>query len=165
MSMREVLLAHPHAGRLLVRKYGLSSGYSLGETLESVIQRQPGLELADLLREIEEVGAFQRSLQISPLQLKAALDEGEDWRLLDVRTPLEAGLARIEGSQLLDTDRSKEILQSWPKETPLLFYCHKGIRSMEAALHFAAQGFGRVRNLDGGIDRWAVDVDPSLARY
>lgn len=164
MTMREILTAHPHAGRVLLRKYRLVSG-SLSDPLEKVVREHGGIELAGLLDEIREAGALQARLQITPLELRASLDAGEDWRLLDVRSPAEVQIVRLEGSVLLDSHRSREILDTWPKQTPLLFYCHKGIRSLEAALHFHAAGFERVRNLTGGIDLWAIDVDPSLPRY
>jgi rhodanese-related sulfurtransferase len=43
--------------------------------------------------------------------------------------------------------------------------CHHGMRSYRVAEFLAQAGFERLYNLDGGIDAWAADVDPSLARY
>jgi rhodanese-related sulfurtransferase len=44
-------------------------------------------------------------------------------------------------------------------------YCHHGMRSAAAADWLREQGFTRVRNLTGGIDRWSLDVDPATRRY
>ena len=50
-------------------------------------------------------------------------------------------------------------------ETPLVFICHHGIRSQQAAMYFAAQGFTDVANVEGGIDAWSRLVDPAVPRY
>jgi rhodanese-related sulfurtransferase len=36
---------------------------------------------------------------------------------------------------------------------------------MEGALLLWELGYDKVRSLAGGIDRWALEVDPSLPRY
>jgi rhodanese-related sulfurtransferase len=44
-------------------------------------------------------------------------------------------------------------------------YCHHGARSEAAVAWLRARGFAHVRNLAGGIDRWSLEVEPSLRRY
>ena len=56
-------------------------------------------------------------------------------------------------------------LEALPKETPLVFHCHKGGRSQAAAEHFADLGFTNVFNLAGGIDAWSQEIDPEVPRY
>ena len=46
-----------------------------------------------------------------------------------------------------------------------MVHCHLGQRSLEAASYLIGHGFTNVRSLRGGIDLWAQEVDPSLARY
>ena len=84
--------------------------------------------------------------------------------LVDVRTSDERARAVIEGSILLD-DEGLRIVSSLPRETKLVFYCHTGVRSMSAAEHFRTEGFTDVHNLEGGIDAWSRQVDPSVPRY
>jgi rhodanese-related sulfurtransferase len=43
--------------------------------------------------------------------------------------------------------------------------CHHGVRSAHAALFLQRQGFDAVWNLEGGIDAWSAQVDPSVPRY
>lgn len=102
--------------------------------------------------------------QITPAQLKELLDSGEPFRFLDVRTPEERTLARIEGAALLDQALHDEILQL-DRETPLVFHCHHGMRSQAAAEYFQREGFRRLYNLQGGIDAWSTQVDPAVPRY
>ena len=83
---------------------------------------------------------------------------------LDVRTPEEWEMARIEGFRLLDA-ALVETIQALDRDAELVFLCHHGMRSDAAAQHFAAQGFRNVWNVTGGIDAWSRAVDPSVPRY
>jgi monothiol glutaredoxin len=102
--------------------------------------------------------------QITPQDLKALLDGGEAFVLLDVRTPAERAIAMIAGSRLLDQALHDEMMQG-DRNTPLVFQCHHGMRSQSAAEHFRRAGFRRLYNLAGGIDAWSTQVDPSVPRY
>jgi monothiol glutaredoxin len=101
---------------------------------------------------------------MSPEDLKARLDSGAAFELLDVRTPEERATAHIEGSVLL-TQPEANRLEGLPRDTVLVFFCHVGERSRAAGEHFAAMGFSEVYNVVGGIDAWSQRVDPSIPRY
>jgi len=92
------------------------------------------------------------------------LDAGEPLELIDVRTPAEREIATINGARLLDQAYHDELVQLGP-DTPLVFQCHHGIRSQNAAEYFRERGFRRLYNLTGGIDAWSMLVDPSTPRY
>ena len=102
---------------------------------------------------------------ISPEDAAALLEKDDGVRLLDVRQADEWLAARIEGSLLLTEALAREILDEWPRETPVLVICHHGIRSRSAALGLRNQGFTRARNLAGGIEAWSMTVDPTVPRY
>jgi monothiol glutaredoxin len=102
--------------------------------------------------------------QVLPQELKKLIDEGIEFEFFDVRTPEERAIAQIAGTHLLDEETAKSI-ERLPKDTMLVFHCHHGGRSQQAAEHFRSRGFTKVYNLAGGIDAWAAEVDPSLARY
>lgn len=102
--------------------------------------------------------------QLSAAELKQWQDEGEDFVLVDVRTPRERGIAAIAGSMLLDAEGAKT-LESLPKQTRLVFQCHHGMRSQQAAEYYRDQGFTSVYNLSGGIDAWSREVDGTVPRY
>jgi rhodanese-related sulfurtransferase len=82
---------------------------------------------------------------ISPTELDARLKRGADVLLIDVREPVEFEFAHIEGTRLLP--------------------CHHGIRSAHVCTLLAQQGFEKLFNLAGGIDRWSHEVDARVPRY
>jgi monothiol glutaredoxin len=102
--------------------------------------------------------------QLSAVELKAMIDSGVPFELVDVRTEEERAIARIEGSRLLD-QACYDYLLTLDRDTPIVFQCHHGIRSQAAAQHCLGQGFRNLFNLRGGIDDWSLLVDPTLPRY
>jgi monothiol glutaredoxin len=100
---------------------------------------------------------------LKPQDLKRMLDGAPKPRLIDVRTEREYATARIEGGQLLE--EVEQELESLDHDTPLVFYCHHGSRSLNAAEKYVREGWKRVYNLEGGIDAWSRDVDPSVPKY
>jgi monothiol glutaredoxin len=102
--------------------------------------------------------------QLSAPELKALLDRGTAIELVDVRTEQERATAIIAGSRLLDQAYHDALLLR-DRDTPIVFQCHHGIRSQQAAEYFRREGFRNLYNLRGGIDAWSLLVDPSVPRY
>ena len=167
-TMGEVLEAYPSAQRALFRRYHIggcnSCGYELDDRLEEVARSHDNLDLDQVIAFLEDAEQIDRRAQVSPRELAASLASGKSPRLLDVRTPSEWELARIEGATLM-TEAMAEVVMRWPRDTPIVFYCHVGQRSHDAASYFAGHGFTEARSMTGGIDAWSVDVDSSVARY
>ena len=97
-------------------------------------------------------------------ELKRRMDAGDAFQLIDVRTPDEQQIAKVDGAKLLD-ETLKGQIESLPKDTTLIFMCHTGRRSQNAAEYFLNQGFTKVYNVSGGIDAWSLKVDNSVRRY
>ena len=95
--------------------------------------------------------------------LKRRLDAG-DITLVDVRPPQERAIAPFASADVLDSE-SHARLAALPKDTPIAFLCHHGISSRNAAEHFRGHGFRDVYNVEGGIEAWAVEIDPGVPRY
>jgi monothiol glutaredoxin len=105
-----------------------------------------------------------RIRQITVEELKALLDAGGSPELWDVRTDGERSIARIEGARHLDQEGA-DYIEQLPRDTPLVFHCHHGIRSQSAGQHFVAKGFTNVCNVVGGIEAWSLQIDSSVPRY
>lgn len=84
---------------------------------------------------------------------------------IDVREDFEREICQIPGSIQLTETLVKEMLESWDRNTPIIFSCHHGGRSRSAAEYFIQAGFTQVRNLTGGIDAWALEIEPTMPRY
>jgi monothiol glutaredoxin len=113
---------------------------------------------------VENPNAPAAVRQLAPGDIKKLIDDGVRFEFLDVRTPEERETARIAGSRLLDAETAQQ-LESLPRDSMLVFHCHHGGRSQQAAEHFRRKGFANVVNMAGGIDAWAVEVDPTIPRY
>ncbi|MBI4229987.1 MAG: rhodanese-like domain-containing protein [Planctomycetes bacterium] len=170
-TMTEVLKAYPGAQRALFQKYHIggcsSCGFQPEDTLQAVLEEHGAdpAEIPQAVAFIEDSHTLDQKIQISPKDAAALLKKDAKARLLDVREEWEAQAASIPGASLLTKDLSQEIMAKAPKDTPLLFHCHHGIRSLDAASYFAGHGFTNVRSVTGGIDAWTRDVDPSVPRY
>ena len=57
------------------------------------------------------------------------------------------------------------LVESLPRDTPLVFHCHHGSRSARAAQVFVDMGFTEVYNVTGGIEAWSARIDPQVPRY
>jgi len=104
-------------------------------------------------------------LEIGPVALKQALVGGGRVVLVDVRSPAEARIARIEGSTLIPLDQLMRRVNELNPGDPIVVYCHTGMRSGQAAKLLRGAGFKNVKNLKGGIRAWTTEVDPSLRQY
>lgn len=101
--------------------------------------------------------------QLTVDELKRWIDDGKPHLLVDVRTPEERSTAKIESAvPLADLVGDLEALD---RDKTIVFMCHHGMRSAQAASHLLAQGFRDVYNLQGGIDAWSLHVDPNVPRY
>ena len=103
---------------------------------------------------------------IKPLDvhaLKRRLDAG-DITVIDVRPEGDRVRAPFAGADVFEPGTHAR-LTSLPKDTPLAFICHHGNASRNAAEHFREHGFTDLYNVEGGIDAWSVEVDPSVPRY
>jgi rhodanese-related sulfurtransferase len=98
--------------------------------------------------------------QVTPAGLKALMDAGQSFSLLDVREPWEVALSSIPGSVHIPMNEIPERLAELDVESEIIVMCKVGGRSQRVADYLLAHGFARVSNLQGGIEAWARDVDP-----
>ncbi len=102
---------------------------------------------------------------ITPSEYIERAARGERVRLIDVRETWEFELVWIEGAELLPLSRMSEWEGALKDDEEIVFMCHHGVRSGSVCAYFSRKGFTKLRNLAGGIDRWAAEVDPKMPRY
>src|SRR5271166_5588050 len=104
--------------------------------------------------------------EITPEELKSLRDSGNGVTVLDVREPWEYEVAKIAGSKHIAMgDIPARFNQELDPDEHIVVVCHHGVRSMNVTAWLRQQGFEKVQSLQGGIDRWARQIDPSVALY
>ena len=104
-------------------------------------------------------------IDITPAEVKAMLDRGEQVTILDVRNPQEIEICRIEGSVVIPINELPERFGELDSREFIVAHCHHGPRSTRAVHILKQVGFDRVKNMAGGIDAWSLEVDPDVVRY
>lgn len=97
-------------------------------------------------------------------QLRGA---GEHVVLVDCREPDEAAICAIEGARLLPMSEIADRVGALAghEADRIVVHCHKGGRSFRAANWLRQQGFSGAQSMAGGIDAWATEIEPGMARY
>ena len=105
-----------------------------------------------------------QSYRITVKELKQRLDNGEKVKLLDVREQYEYDLVHLD-AKLIPLRTLAGKLQELNAEDEIVVYCHTGVRSLSAVEFLKSNGFANVKNLTGGIEAWAREIDPGMTRY
>jgi adenylyltransferase/sulfurtransferase len=107
------------------------------------------------------------SLETDCLSVRDKLAHGGQFLLVDCREQDEFDLVHIAGAVLFPmsqlADRIGELAPY--RDWDVAIHCHHGGRSLCVANWLREQGFGRAQSMAGGIDLWAVEIDPTLPRY
>jgi monothiol glutaredoxin len=103
-----------------------------------------------------------RVKRLGAKELKALLDSGRI-QLFDVRPTAERAVASI--AQARPLEAARDDLSAMKRDSAIALHCHHGVRSRAAAEGLLREGFTNVYNLEGGIDAWSQEVDPSVPRY
>jgi rhodanese-related sulfurtransferase len=107
-------------------------------------------------------------IEVPPLEVKRRLDSGEKLTLIDVREPSEFAQARIENAELVPMRTVPAELSRLDARTDrgtLIVFCHRGVRSLNVVTWLREQGVDACQSMAGGIDRWSLEIDPSVPRY
>jgi molybdopterin/thiamine biosynthesis adenylyltransferase/rhodanese-related sulfurtransferase len=110
-------------------------------------------------------GSVGGGWDIEPLELQKRIQQGNHLRLIDVREPHELEISRIEGASLIPLGQLAAHLPELDSAEDIVLFCKSGTRSARALELLLSAGFRKVKNLKGGINAWARQVDPSLPIY
>jgi len=103
--------------------------------------------------------------EIDAIELKAKLDRGDNFTLIDVREPHEFQIARIPGSTLIPLGELPKHLNELDPSAEYVMHCKMGGRSARAVELMKQSGFRNVLNMTGGITAWSDKVDPAVPKY
>jgi len=104
---------------------------------------------------------------MSPAELKAHLDAHEPLLILDVREPVEWEISNLAhwGARLIPKGQVLERMGELDTAQEIVVQCRSGGRSAQVVKLLQEHGFSKLHNLDGGINRWAEEVEPSIPIY
>ncbi len=103
--------------------------------------------------------------QCSVQELLAMMQESKPPFLLDVREIDEWETCKLAGATLVPLGQLTTRCGEVPNDKPVVVYCHHGGRSARAVQWLLQQGYSQAVNLAGGIEAWAVHIDPHMPRY
>lgn len=95
-------------------------------------------------------------VHLSPAEGQKALTDDPAIVVLDVRTPREHALHRIDGALLVPIQDLQARVRELDPETKYLVTCEHGVRSRMACDFLAGLGFASLRNLSGGMANWVA---------
>ncbi|MCB8988731.1 MAG: hypothetical protein H6661_13405 [Ardenticatenaceae bacterium] len=106
-------------------------------------------------------------------KLRQRHQNGRHFILLDVREPLEFQHASLgnEAEPAPLSTLAQEGVNALPeavrrdKDTEIVVMCHHGVRSAQVTMWLRQQGWRHVFNMNGGINAYALEVDPAVGRY
>jgi len=110
-------------------------------------------------------GSAGEGWDISAPDLARRLQQGNHIRLLDVREPHELEISQLPGADLIPLGQLAARLSELDSAQEMVVFCKSGTRSARALELLVSAGFRKAKNLKGGINAWAREVDPSLPIY
>jgi sulfur-carrier protein adenylyltransferase/sulfurtransferase len=110
----------------------------------------------------EQVG---EEFQITADELKGKVDLGQAVVLLDVREPMEWEIAHLDRALLMPVAQVPSRVNELSTADEIVVYCKTGVRSARITNFLRELGFRKVKNLVGGIDAWAEQIEPEMPRY
>lgn len=166
--MSEIISTFPGSKRALFARYHIggcsSCAYRDDETLDEVCQRNE-IETGEAIKHILASHEVDKAMLISPQEVKALIDAGEEVLLLDTRTREEHEAVTIAGSKFMTQEYQQELFGTWGKEKLIVLYDHTGGRVLDTCAWFQGHGLKGARGMTGGIDAWSKEVDKSIPRY
>ncbi len=103
--------------------------------------------------------------KVTVTELKALMDSGSEFQLIDVREPHEFEFANL-GAELIPLHSILNHIETIAKDKQVIFHCRSGARSGQAVLMLETQyGMENLYNLEGGILAWSDQIDPKIPKY
>ncbi len=112
-----------------------------------------------------EEGRLPSEWEISATELADLIERGATIRIIDVREPHELQISAIREAELIPLGVLAAHMHELDSAQDIVLMCKSGTRSARALELLAGAGFRKLKNLRGGINAWASEVDSSLPQY
>ena len=109
----------------------------------------------------------QLPIEIDVASVRSLVEQSHPMLFLDCREQNEYDVVHIKGSTLLPMSQLEQRAAELDEHqsSRVIVFCHHGGRSMQVAAWLRQRGFAQAQSMSGGIEQWAVEIDPSLPRY
>lgn len=107
----------------------------------------------------------QDTFNIQPSEVQSLRDKGEKFIFLDVREDEELAIAKIADTLHIPMGDVPSKVNLLDDEIPIIVFCHHGQRSALVTQFLKQLDFDDVRNMQGGIEAWAIEIDTNIPRY
>ena len=105
-------------------------------------------------------------IEKNPNEIQQILDDSsQNTLVLDVREHWEYDICHINESLHIPMGKLIGRLDEIDKDKILIVVCHHGIRSRVVGQYLSSNGFENILNLNGGLDKWAQEIDKGMSRY
>lgn len=103
--------------------------------------------------------------EVSLQELADERKQGKAQFLLDVREPDELEISKLSEVYAIPMAEVPDRLAEIPRDQDVVVICRSGGRSGKITDFLLDNGYTRVRNLVGGMNGWATEIDPTLPTY
>lgn len=104
-------------------------------------------------------------MEVSPEAVAKWRQEKKLHAVLDVREAWELEICALEDCLHIPLGSLAKRVGELPKERPIVVVCHTGRRSLLATQFLRDAGLTQAVNLRGGVEAWAIEIDPAMRRY
>ena len=100
-----------------------------------------------------------RIREVSPREVKAMQERGDDFTLLDVRDQNEVNLGKVPGAIHISRGTLEgKVEAAIPRDANVVIYCAGGNRSALAAVTMKEMGYTNVSSMAGGFRDWSNEI-------
>lgn len=168
LSMKDLLERYPGARRALFSAFHIggcqSCAYDPEDSLEEVCLKNE-IKIEEALKCLEESWEHDRTMLVSPSELKDLLDGNKPFTLLDARTREEFEAVSLPGAKLLTQEIQTQLFADKDHHQKVILIDHQGRNILDQCAWFRGHGLKETFGVDGGIDRYAKEIDQSIPRY
>jgi rhodanese-related sulfurtransferase len=168
LSMKSLLEHYPGARRALFSAFHIggcqSCSYELEDSLEDVCEKHE-INIKDALKCLIESQEHDRKMLISPPELKTLIEGNESFTLLDARTREEYESVALPGARFMTQELQNSLFADKNQERKTIIIDHQGRNVLDQCAWFRGHGLTETYGVEGGIDRYAKEVDSSIPRY
>lgn len=168
LTMKSLLELYPGARRALFSEFHIGGcqtcAYELDDSLEEVCQKNE-IEIEAALNCLLKSQEHDREMLIQPSELQQLITENSQFTLLDTRTREEFEAITLPDAQLMTQEIQTSLFADKDQEQKIILIDHQGRSVLDHCAWFRGHGLNETFGVEGGIDRYAQEVDSSIPRY